>query len=623
MPRVPMVRALTVVLLLAVLSTALFVHLVWRSAASRSVETAVTRLNAGASTTVNRDLAETLAGAEGAAEIIRSALFQGTIDANDEAKREFLFLSVLRSQPAVTWIGFGFPDGRFFGAHASDGKIEMIETGTAEPDQPRSLRRDVYRPIPGDIFFEQRIKATSVYVSLGAPWYRSAVAGNGAVWTTATLLPAGFEPAAVVSDRVDRFGEFAGVVMVAVGLDRLSELLEKLDLAKGGMAFVLDAEGSVLATSARADGSRAARLFDYPTDNRLAQVVRAEIETMPSEAFQARAKDSELGPVYVTASPLPFRDWRLVTAIPRSFFAGEIDRANRSLPYVIGALALVAASTSAIFASLLFARPLRRLSAALGVIGQFRLADVRYEPTFLSELDEFSRGLRRMSVGLASFGRYIPVEVVRSLAASGDTPVPGGEIRPVSVMFADLPGFTEMSEKLGPGVEPYLTKFLTLAVEIVTREGGTVDKFIGDEVMAFWNAPNDVPDHAERACRAAVAIRDALHEIALPLPGPASYRFKPRVRIGINSGNAIIGNVGSVTRLSYTAIGDTVNLASRLVGIAKEHGVEIVVSDATYAATNRTLHGRPLGVAMVRGRSAPVTIHALGGEPESGRRATH
>lgn len=609
-----MVRALTAVLLLAVLSTALFVHLIWQAAAGRGVEAAVRRLNAGASATVNRELAETLAGAEGAAEVIRSALFQGTVDAHDEMRREFLFLSVLRSQPAVTWIGFGFPDGRFFGARQTGERIEMVEIGAAtDADAPRPLRRDVYRPIPGDIFFEQRLHGQTHYVTLGSPWYRAAIEGDGAAWTTATLLPAGFEPAVVVATRVERFGEFAGVVMVAIALERLSQLLASLDIAAGGGAFVLDGAAAVLATSAPASSARAASLDDYPADDGPARAVRGGLAIMPDGDFVATVDITGLGPVYVTASALPFRDWRLLTAIPRSRFAADIDRASRFVPYVIAALALLAAATSALFASLLFARPLARLSAELGKIGRFDLDGVGYQATFLSELDEFALALRRMAVGLSSFGRYIPVEVVRMLVGAGFAPVPGGEVREITVMFADLPGFTEMSERLGPDVAPYLTRFLTLAVDIVHREGGTVDKFIGDEVMAFWNAPGDVADHAARACRAAIALRAGLHAIPLPLPGPGSFAAGPRVRIGINTGNAIVGNVGSTTRLSYTAIGDTVNLASRLVGIAKEHGVEIAVAEATLAAAGDRLSTRPLGRLNVRGRSAPVAVHAVDG----------
>lgn len=139
-----------------------------------------------------------------------------------------------------------------------------------------------------------------------------------------------------------------------------------------------------------------------------------------------------------------------------------------------------------------------------------------------------------------------------------------------------------------------------------------MDKFIGDEVMAFWNAPLRAADHAERACRAAIALRDAMHAIPPPLAGPGSFALGPRIRIGINTGTAIVGNVGSATRLSYTVIGDTVNVASRLVGVAKEHGVEIAVSETTLAAAGGSRSSRSLGIARVRGKTAPIEVHAIG-----------
>ena len=212
-----------------------------------------------------------------------------------------------------------------------------------------------------------------------------------------------------------------------------------------------------------------------------------------------------------------------------------------------------------------------------------------------------------MASGLSAFAKYIPLEVVRPLVASGKAPAPGGSLSEVTVLFADLPGFTELTERLGPEVEPHLTSFLTIAVAAIHDEGGTVDKFIGDEVMAIWNAPNQVPDHAYRACRAAAAIRAAMH--ALPAISPD--RDEIRVRIGINTGTALVGNVGSSERLSYTVIGDTVNLASRLVGVAKEHGVEVVLSDATLKGSGGRIATRPLGAAIVRGKSVEVGIHTL------------
>ncbi|WP_425475960.1 adenylate/guanylate cyclase domain-containing protein [Mesorhizobium yinganensis] len=609
LPRVRLGRAVTGLLLLAVLSTAAFVHIIWQRTASANVEKVVASLDAQSVGAVRGELTSTLALVASTAEIVRSILFQGAIKADDEVKREFLFLSLLREQPAIAWIGFGFPDGRFFGSHAtSEGKIEMLEIGAGAPGASRPLRRDTYHPIPGDIFFEQRSLGETAYIPLGAPWFRLGKDAVEPVWTVADILPAGFEPSIVVSKRVEIFGKFQGVVMVAVSLRRLSQTLQGLDMAEGSKAFVLGQDGMVLATSSPDDGIMASRLSDYPRSDALAAAVATTDAAEPNREYRTLAKSETLGPVFISSTPLPFQEWRLVTAIPRSVFAGEIDRNTRRVLFVIAGMALLAAASAVLFANLLFARPLRRLAGQLHAVEHFELDKVRHTPTFLVELNDLSQALKRMAGGLSAFGRYLPLDVVRPLVQGDIEPKPGGELTEITVLFADLPGFTELTEQLGPGVEPHLTSFLTLAVDAIHAEGGTVDKFIGDAVMAIWNAPNELPDHAARACRAAAAIRAAMH--ARPAISPD--RDEIRVRIGINTGTALVGNVGSVERLSYTAIGDTVNLASRLVGVAKEHGVEIVISGATLQAAAGTVASRPLGITMVRGKAVPVEIHALG-----------
>ena len=174
------------------------------------------------------ELETTFRASEGAVEIVRSILFQGAISTEDEAKREFVFLSVLRSLPAVSWIGFGFPDGRFFGAHALDnGKIEMVEIGDVVPAGSRALRRDRYQPIPGDIFFEERTKGETAYISLGSKWYRAAMDDRKPVWSMVDILPSGFEPAAVVSTQLKLHGRFQGVIMVSLNLKRLVGILDR------------------------------------------------------------------------------------------------------------------------------------------------------------------------------------------------------------------------------------------------------------------------------------------------------------------------------------------------------------------------------------------------------------
>ncbi|PDT37529.1 MULTISPECIES: adenylate/guanylate cyclase domain-containing protein [Sinorhizobium] len=608
MYRPKLAQVVVLLLLLAVLSTAALIHLIWQRAASENIDEVVASLDTQTAGSVRNDLTSTLALVSSTAEIVRSIFFQGAISAGDEVKREFLFLSLLREQSAITWIGFGFPDGRFFGSHATaDGRIEMVEIGVAEPGELRQLRRDRYRPIPGDIFFEQRIKAESAYVALGAPWYRLGRDGGDPVWTVTNVLPNGFEPSIVLSTRVDMFGKFAGVVMVAVSLRRLSQALKAVNMPVGSKAFVLDEHGRVLANSQPSDGVMAAHFSDFPKSDAVTAAAAEAVALNGGAAFRAVTQSAALGPVFVSSSRLPFERWRLITATPRSTFASGIDENIRRIPIAVLSIAGLAATTAVVFANLLFARPLARLAVQLRAVEHFSFESVRHHPTFLAELNDFSDALKRMSIGLSAFARYMPLDVVRPLVEGSIEPKPGGELCDITVMFADLPGFTELTERLGPAVEPHLTRFLTTAVAAIHAEGGTVDKFIGDAVMAIWNAPGRQADHAARACRAATAIRDAMHTE----PPVSVGHGEVRVRIGINSGTALIGNIGSAERLSYTAIGDTVNLASRLVGVAKEHGVEIVLSDATVQASDAFAHTTSLGLATVRGKAEPVAVYTI------------
>ena len=315
----------------------------------------------------------------------------------------------------------------------------------------------------------------------------------------------------------------------------------------------------------------------------------------------------DVGPVYVTITPLGFNDWTLKTAIPRSAFTAEIDRNTRRLVYAIAGLAGLGAALAALFAQGLFARPIRRIAGELKHIESFALADVQRIPSRLAELDDLSGALKRMAGSLAAFALYVPTEIVRALVAQGVEPKPGGVERDITVFFADLPGFTTLTEKYGADTVPFLTDFLTLATEAVHREGGTVDKFIGDCIMAFWNAPAPEPEHALKACRAAQAIRKGM----AGLQPPGGRASGPAVRIGINTGPAIVGHVGSHQRLSYTAIGDTVNVASRLEALGKDYGVEIIAGAETAKALDGRMKLRPLGQSPIRGRGGAGEVFEL------------
>jgi adenylate cyclase len=593
--------ALTALVLTAILLTALVVHVSWMWTASRNIETVVGSLNTQTANAVRKELESTFRAAEGATEIVRSILFQGAVNAGDEVKREFVFLSVLRSLPSVSWIGFGFPDGRFFGSHAlDDGRIEMVEIGEPLASGARYLRRDRYRPIPGDIFFEERTKGETAYVSLGSKWYRAAMAAKGQLWTMVDILPSGFEPAAVVSTRLEQHGRLQGVLMVTLNLKRLASFLATLDIAKTGAAVIIDDKGKVIASSL--PGMKSASL----AENGGSLILALNSASQGPISADGTVPTPE-GPFYATATSLDFNGWRLLTAIPRSAFTAEIDRNTQRLLVVVALLALLDAILAAVFAHLAFARPIQRIAGELRHFESFALGKVRHIPSPLRELDDLSAALKRMAGSLKAFGLYVPADIVRSLIQQGVDPKPGGELRDITVLFADLPGFTKLTETYGSDVAPFLTEFLTLATQAIHREGGTVDKFIGDCIMGLWNAPMPEAQHALRACRAADAIRRAMRA----LPRPDGRQSAPSIRIGINSGVALIGNVGSAERLSYTAIGDVVNVASRLEALGKTFEAEILISEATRAHCGTAIMVKPLGATTVRGRAEPLQIFEL------------
>jgi len=180
----------------------------------------------------------------------------------------------------------------------------------------------------------------------------------------------------------------------------------------------------------------------------------------------------------------------------------------------------------------------------------------------------------------------------------------------MTVLFSDVEGFTTLAEQLTPAE---LTEQTSLYFENVTaavaEEQGTIDKFIGDSVMAFWGAPAVLDDHAFHACRAALRAR---HRMARLNTQWAQAGRKPmRVRIGVHCGDVMVGNVGSSQRLSYTVMGDGVNIASRLEGLNKQFGTTICISDAVLAQVGDRVLSRPIELLSVRGRSGRFVVHEL------------
>ena len=252
------------------------------------------------------------------------------------------------------------------------------------------------------------------------------------------------------------------------------------------------------------------------------------------------------------------------------------------------------------------------------------LVDPIYPPATLaliyaaSSASSFMLTERERAQIRGAFGLYLSPDVVEELARNPERLQLGGEERPVTVMFTDVRGFTTISEQFDPpGLTRFMNRFLTPMTNIILAERGTIDKYMGDSIMAFWNAPLDVPDHAARACRAALAMQARLADLNADWRRQAHEEGRNHIPvmigIGLNTGRASVGNFGSDQRFTYSVLGDDVNLASRLEGQCKTYGVAVIVGEDTQRLAPDFAYIE-LDLVKVKGRNEPERIFALVGD---------
>jgi adenylate cyclase len=317
---------------------------------------------------------------------------------------------------------------------------------------------------------------------------------------------------------------------------------------------------------------------------------------------------------------LPHLPWFAVIEVPAEVAYAELREMRVWLAVAVAGVLLVAALGALLLARRLTA-PIRTLVEFAGDLAARRFGR-RVHITSRDELGVLGDALSDASRQLAdserrvareieirtALGRYLPERLVERIVTREQTLTLGGERRAITVLFADVAEFTPMVEKQPAEVMvTILNQLFTILTEIVFRHGGTVDKFIGDCVMAFWGAPDDQPDHAARAVAAAEDMQSWIE--AGNEDWQRSYGVTIRLAIGVHTGEAVVGNFGSETRMEYTAIGDTVNLAARLEAIARPQ--QILVSEATRQAAGDDFEYVSLGSRQVAGKSEAVELYEV------------
>jgi adenylate cyclase len=271
----------------------------------------------------------------------------------------------------------------------------------------------------------------------------------------------------------------------------------------------------------------------------------------------------------------------------------------------IGLLGLVGART--------VGRGVRALVASSEAMRRFSFAPApagRASP--FAEIRAAQESLERAKTALRAMVKYVPVGLVRRLYESGHDAALGAELMDVSLMFTDVEGFTTQAEALPPArLAEALGRYLEAATAAVEATGGTVDKYIGDALMVIWNAPTPVADHAVAACEAALACARATAVCGESEWWRAAGLPPWRTRFGLHAGLALVGHFGAPERLSYTAMGDAVNLAARLEGLNKTYSTQILVSDDLRARAGDRFAFRLVDRVAVKGKSQGVAVHEL------------
>lgn len=549
-----------------------------------------------------------------------------------EAKQEF-FLEVLRNVPNATSIYTGYPDGSYL--QVINTEREDVRQTLAAPDGTAFAIRTIAQIQSADVISTLRFLDSQArpigerdveYASFDPrqrPWYQSVVQDGVPVsvgpYVAGTLNVPTLTIAAPMRDN----GQV--VVGINIHLQTVSRLLDARQISPRARAYIIDAGDSLVAHSdpdimsriikiwSRTSGSLAATANSFDTS--LETVARLRQDPAFANGGLARVDlDGESQLVQIAAVDVSglFKESAVAIVVPMEDFVAE---ANRVLLHnlLIAAAFVIAGVAASVMLSRMVSRSLYRLADEARRIGDLDVGEKGVSHSFISEINTLAGALAASRHAISQFALYVPREVVRRIVNPEGRAVVKAQRQDVTVLFTDIRDFTTISEQHSPeDVVDTLSAYFELLNTIAERNGGTVVQYLGDSIFVMWNAP--VPDarHAENGCRCALAMKaaiDALNEANRRNGRPALI-----TRFGLHTGPAVVGSFGAISRQQYTAMGDTINVASRLEGLNKEFNTSILVSAAIHDAIADRFTLRPLGLVQVKGRAEKVDLWELVGE---------
>lgn len=563
--------------------------------------------------------------------LIRSAARLGSQvpDFYDSDRALAYFQSMLPHSDKMVSAYVGLADGSFRQARRIDSNVRI---GNDFPPPGSVFATRVIDPrlegplLDRYVFFDKdgkeigRLNEPTVYDPRTRGWYRWTVAANGLHVTDPDIFAALGLVGITVAQPFHADGKLLGVAAIDITLEGLAQYLAERRISPGTLSYILDARGSVLAAS---DLSRS-----YTNNNGTLELrhISSLDNALPAAAYAARPRaeeDSKLlysfrhdGREYVASlSTLPKntgKRWQIFIITPVDDFTGAFRRNNNHL-LLFGFIAIALQIAIIYFLSSVISRPLERLARNVEIIQELGGAhDLPVVSSPVREINTLSHAIDTLDNAVQSFSSFVPVGLVKQLLDSEQKLSLGGHSRFLTVFFCDIESFASIAEEM-PSQEILLrvSAYLDIVIKAVNDQEGTIDKFMGDGVMAFWGAPALLEDHAWRACVAALTIRREMKALNARWAAEGLRPFN--VRIGIHCDAVMVGNIGSHERMSYTVMGDGVNIASRLEAINKEYGSHVCVSHSVFREAGERLCVRPIEDVAVKGRRGKIPIYELMG----------
>jgi adenylate cyclase len=604
--RVTILSLMLAILLATVLVIAGASYLTTRA----SLQTLGNQYVAGMSQATTHEIhAELIQPAEPTLEEVRTMVQVGLVDPDDPGRLGSYLIERLRFEPGLDWLYHGdAATGRFTAASKlPDGRLVLTQSA---PDVDDGRWRSFALGPDGERSAVD-LGAAGSFDPRERPWYRQAATTDGVSWLEPYLFftgQMGITATAPVRDPAS--GALRGAFAVDLVLDQIATYLAGLSIGRTGRVILLGMDGRPIQGTLPADSAA------------LQEALSLALGGLPGGL--AALRYDEAVPVDVAVNGVRYvavftrseltkaLGWTVAVVVPEDELLGAAYE-NTRVAAVIGLLALVLAVVVAYLVAHRIAEPLREIAADLERVGQFQLSAHPSPPSIVKEVAVVSDAVDRMKASLRSFGRYVPTELVRDMLARGEEARLGGETRCLTIHFSDIEGFTSIAERMEPAAAVQsLAEYLDVMTTTIRECDGTIDKFMGDGIMAFFNAPNDVADHAAQACQAALRAQARLAD----LRGQWAANGQPvfRARIGLHTGRVLVGNIGTPERFAYTAIGDAANLASRLEGLNKAYGTYICASEEVQEAAGPAFEWRRLDRVAVVGRSEGTLVYELLGE---------